>query len=430
LSFTPALVPPFAMMRTVLSRLSGPCFALLPLLVLAGCGQSDKPQFRLDMVRIAEMQIPADQQQQIANILEAMFGTPDEPFVMSETGLDIKKIRTAAGPTRSDQFGRETGLFRRHCVHCHGTTGDGLGPTALILNPYPRDYRSGKFKFKSTERAAMPTDHDLERVLRYGVQGTAMPSFGLLPDAQIKALVEYVKYLSMRGQAEMLLISAMADLSEGDKLAMTREVLVDEILQPTVDKWRDAPHKIIPTDGENAKPDMPLAESIAKGRELFYGTVGNCAKCHGWSALGDGQTNDYDDWSKAIVEAQDGLDSDIRSLDSSDEMSSEERAALAQHVALLSSALEIDALPPRHAIPRNLRQGIYRGGRRPVDLFYRIYAGINGAPMPAVGPASPGAKGTMTPGEIWNLVDYVMSLPYQPISEPPRQQHTVGRAEL
>jgi hypothetical protein len=99
-------------------------------------------------------------------------------------------------------------------------------------------------------------------------------------------------------------------------------------------------------------------------------------------------------------------------------------------VAVLSSALATDSLPPRHAIPRNLRQGIYRGGRAPVDIFYRIYAGINGAPMPAVGPASPGAQGTLTPGEIWNLVDYVKSLPYQPISEPPRQQHAVTRAGM
>ncbi len=29
-------------------------------------------------------------------------------------------------------------------------------------------------------------------------QGTAMPAFGLLPDTQIAALIEYVKYLSMR----------------------------------------------------------------------------------------------------------------------------------------------------------------------------------------------------------------------------------------
>jgi mono/diheme cytochrome c family protein len=405
-----------------------PCVALL--LPLAGCGQSEKPQFHLDMVSIAEKQIPAPQQQVIANVLEAMFGTPDEPFVLPESGLDIKKIQMAAGPVRSDQFGRETGLFRRHCAHCHGTTGDGLGPTAMLLNPYPRDYRQGKFKFKSTQRAAKPTNYDLETVLHEGVQGTAMPSFALLPDAQIKALVEYVKYLSMRGQTEMYLTNAMADLSEGEKLPLTRESLVGEILAPIAESWSTAPSSIIPTDGENTKPDMPLEESIAKGRELFYGVKGNCAKCHGWSALGDGQTSDYDDWSKGIVEAQKDLDGAITSLDSSSEMTSEERAELARQVAMLSSALKTDALPPRHAIPRNLRQGIYRGGRAPVDIFYRIYAGINGAPMPAVGPAAPGAQGTLTPGEIWNLVDYVKSLPYQPISEPPRQRPGMTRAGL
>ena len=166
----------------------GPIVGLL--LLVSGCGRSGPPQFHLNMVAIAEMQIPPDQQQQIANVLCAMFGTPDEPFVLPESGLDIKKIQMAAGPVKSDQFGRETGLYRRHCGHCHGTTGDGLGPTAMLLDPYPRDYRQGKFKFKSTERAAKPTTDDLERVVREGVQGTAMPSFGLLPDAQIKALVD------------------------------------------------------------------------------------------------------------------------------------------------------------------------------------------------------------------------------------------------
>ena len=42
--------------------------------------------------------------------------------------------------------------------------------------------------------------------------------------------------------------------------------------------------------------------------------------------------------------------------------------------------------------------------------------------MPGVGPATPGRQGTLTPDEIWNLVDYVLSLPYEPISKPPRQQ--------
>ena len=43
---------------------------------------------------------------------------------------------------------QQRGLYRQHCVHCHGITGDGAGPTAQFLMPYPRDFRTGEFKFK------------------------------------------------------------------------------------------------------------------------------------------------------------------------------------------------------------------------------------------------------------------------------------------
>jgi mono/diheme cytochrome c family protein len=395
------------------------CGALVAL--VAGCGQSEPPQFHLNMVAVVKAQLPADQQQDIANILDALFGTPDEPFVLPETGLDLKKLLLAAGPVQSDEFGHETGLYRRHCGHCHGTTGDGLGPTAMLLNPYPRDYRQGKFKFKSTERPAKPTKADLEIVVRHGVPGTAMPSFALLPPAQVDALVEYVKYLSIRGEMEIRLIDAMADLSEGDKLPMARANLVDEILKPVCEMWSTAAEAIIQPP---VKPPIPPAESIAKGRELFYGTKGNCAKCHGYSALGDGQTSDYDDWNKPINELAKDLTGEETRLQTDTDLTSDDKAVLRAHIGLVGSALRSDALPARTATPRNLRQGIYRGGRSPLDLYRRIYAGINGMPMPAVGPASQGAKGTMEPDEIWTLVDYVLSLPYEPISQPPRQQRS------
>ncbi len=85
-------------------------------------------------------------------------------------------------------------------------------------------------------------------------------------------------------------------------------------------------------------------------------------------------------------------------------------------------------LPPRHAIPRNLREGIYRGGRRPIDIFWRVSAGIPGTPMPASGPAAQGAQGTLTQPEIWQLVDYVHSLPFEPSSQP--QKRPVNTEEL
>jgi hypothetical protein len=74
----------------------------------------------------------------------------------------------AAGPVWSDEAGGKHGLYRRHCAHCHGISGDGRGPTAMILNPYPRDYRPGVFKFKSNFNPHQPTDDDL-RILLDGV---------------------------------------------------------------------------------------------------------------------------------------------------------------------------------------------------------------------------------------------------------------------
>jgi mono/diheme cytochrome c family protein len=38
--------------------------------------------------------------------------------------------------------------------------------------------------------------------------------------------------------------------------------------------------------------------------------------------------------------------------------------------------------------------------------------------MPGVGAASAGGQGTLTEAEIWNIVDYVLSLPYEALSSP------------
>jgi mono/diheme cytochrome c family protein len=387
--------------------------ALLCGLALAavGCGRTPPAEFRLNMVEATKQRLTPEQERQVATVLLAMFGTPDEPTVLPETGLDEAKLRLAAGPVRSDIVGRKNGLYREHCVHCHGITGDGLGPTAAFLNPYPRDYRPGVFKFKSTERADKPTHADLVRILHNGIPGSSMPSFALLPPVQVDALAEYVKYLAMRGETELALMRAFFELDDEDqgKLPEAREFLVAETLEPIAARWRDADAARIPV------PEMPagidLAASIAKGKELFYGDKANCVKCHGITALGDGQANDYDDWNKAIVEVG-------KEVASGKEKASETQTAslspeqMAQHkadVAWLEKfdrVLEGDALRPRTIPPRNLRHGIYRGGRRPLDLYYRIHAGIYGAPMPA-------AAGTVPPEDIWHIVNYVLSLPYQ-----------------
>ena len=356
-----------------------------------------------------------------------MFGTPDEPFVLPETGLDIKKLEIAAGPVRSDQQGAKIGLYRRHCVHCHGVTGDGMGPTASILNPYPRDYRPGIYKFKSTERPARPTDDDLTRIVREGVMSTAMPSFEqLLLNDEIAAVVEYVKYLSMRGQVERSLINSVADLGENEGIKLDRENLIEEHLEPVVKGWTSAKKQII--DPPAPPPELAKAESERIGRELFFGKAG-CAKCHGASALGDGQITDYDDWNKPIQEARKANRESLAAVEQDKSLSPADRSKKLQELTATAELLEHDTLPPINIRPRNLRQPYYRFGRRPLDLYRRLHAGINGAPMPGVAQAAPGGTG-LTPEEIWRLVDYVMSLPYETISHAPAEAPNPERSSL
>jgi mono/diheme cytochrome c family protein len=394
-------------LRRFLALLAVSCVAF----AATGCGRTPPASFRLNMVEATKQRLTAEQEKQVSTVMLAMFGTPDEPVALPETGLDLAKLRLAAGPVRSDIQGRKNGLYREHCAHCHGITGDGMGPTAAFLNPYPRDYRPGVFKFKSTERADKPTHDDLVRILHKGIPGSSMPSFALLSEVQVDALVEYVKYLSIRGETELALMRAYFELddeAEG-KLPETQEFLVAEMLTPISEKWQGA------NDARIAVPEMPagldLAASIAKGKELFYGDKANCVKCHGPTGLGDGQANDYDDWNKAIVEIGKEVQGGLAKVGetSTSGMSPDEMAEHRAQVAWLDKFTDVlggDALRPRTIPPRNLRLGIYRGGRRPLDLYYRIHAGINGAPMPA-------AKGTVPPEDIWHIVNYVLSLPYE-----------------
>ncbi|MCH5372431.1 MAG: cytochrome c, partial [Planctomycetes bacterium] len=380
-------------------------------MLCAGCGTSPV-EFRANdvYVRLQEDAVRAEltdaQRKDIADILHHWFGSPDDPRVpaiedVDMTGLlDVDRLQMAAGPVGSRQDGTPFGVYRKHCAVCHGVSGDGVGPVAAFLNPYPRDFRRGIFKYKSTAGAVTPpTAEDLRAVLVRGMPGTSMPSFHLLSDAELDALVDYVKYLSIRGAVERALIVESVDVLDGpeDRLVNVQvcdadpEELRQELsgLTPlityVVREWLDAPSKVVAVPPRPSNWD--LAESIRRGRELYMGEVANCVKCHGQQGRGDGETIDYDDWTKEIFDPQ--------------------------NPDAIRPYLALGALKPRRILPRNFQRGIFRGGSRPEDLYLRIHNGIPGTPMPAAPMKSEDARPDdirLAPSDLWHLVDYVLSL--------------------
>jgi mono/diheme cytochrome c family protein len=405
---------------------------LLGVFLFAGCA-SEEAQFHLNMMYLVDGQVQSDNQQAIADTLHALFGSPDEPRAPAGSGLDASKLSLAAGAVWSDQAGVKHGLYREHCAHCHGVSGDGRGPTALFLNPYPRDYRLGLFKFKSTERAIKPTNDDLRRILIEGIRGTAMPSFKLLPEDEVEALIEYVKYLTMRGEMERelaRLINEDLPLDEATEMPVRLDPannaehaqMVQDRLAIVTDAWAAPDDGVVRPNLEFIPPDDrtsdEIAASIAAGRALFAGKA-DCLKCHGPTGLGDGGQIDWNDWNKPVKEFPERTASLVAQAEGLEEGESEDdqrrAAALWEHIEQ-REVIQTTLFPARTIEPRNLREGVYRGGRRPIDLFWRIHQGINGTPMP-------GGSASLTEEEIWQIVDYVRSLPYEPAS---RVQHQLA----
>jgi hypothetical protein len=63
-------------------------------------------------------------------------------------------------------------IYFRRCSFCHGLLGDGEGPAAKYLDPRPRDFTLGTFKFRTTKSGELPTNEDLFRTVSRGLPGT------------------------------------------------------------------------------------------------------------------------------------------------------------------------------------------------------------------------------------------------------------------
>lgn len=82
------------------------------------------------------------------------------------------------------------------CFSCHGATGLGDGAAAAALNPKPRSFVEGVFKYDTDGDGKPGTEADVFNIVTNGAQkyGGNMMMVGRpdLPEADRKALVKYV----------------------------------------------------------------------------------------------------------------------------------------------------------------------------------------------------------------------------------------------
>jgi cytochrome c oxidase cbb3-type subunit 2 len=164
---------------------------------------------------------------------------------------------TPADPAAASR-GRQ--VFDRYCISCHGTEGDGRGPSAQWLDPRPRVLTSGVFKFRSTPSGELPTDDDMLRTITRGLHHTYMPRWEAMSSHERSDVVQYVKTLSPRFAAE----------PQGKPIAI---------------------------------PPAPAftPELVTRGKAVWDKM--QCASCHGDGGKGDGPSAStlHDDWGYPIT---------------------------------------------------------------------------------------------------------------------------------
>ena len=99
-----------------------------------------------------------------------------------------------------DMADRERGkaVYKRYCVGCHGMNGDGRGIYRADLNPQPRDFTKGVFKWTGGSAGSLPSDDDLLITISEGVYGTTMPRWSALRESDRRYVIQYIKTFSGR----------------------------------------------------------------------------------------------------------------------------------------------------------------------------------------------------------------------------------------
>ncbi len=140
--------------------------------------------------------------------------------------------------------------YQEYCVQCHGAEGDGNGVSAAGLVPPPRNFKQGLYKFANVPYGELPHDEDFYRIIRKGLNGTAMLPWDI-SDERLDAVTQYIKTF------------APQTWEAPEKTLGTK-------IEPTADPY--GPEK--------------KAQAIERGEKVYH-VVAQCTTCHRAYATGD-----------------------------------------------------------------------------------------------------------------------------------------------
>lgn len=130
--------------------------------------------------------------------------------------------------------------YVNYCMQCHGMDGDGKGPAAQGMYPHPRNFKQGLYKFGYVSQGELPTDADLRRIIRHGLNGTQMLPWDI-SDQRLNAVIQYIKTFSPEW----------------------KENVAGTTVEFTEDPWG---------------PEL-ASEAIEHGKKVYHG-LAQCYSCH------------------------------------------------------------------------------------------------------------------------------------------------------
>ena len=114
-------------------------------------------------------------------------------FLGCLTAVVCLAVLAAPSAARAQDVAQGQQVYSLYCVTCHGENGDGQGPVGKTLNPPPRNFGSGDFKYGGTDEAIFEVISN--GAASQGGSPLMAPWGAVIPEADRWALVKFIRSL-------------------------------------------------------------------------------------------------------------------------------------------------------------------------------------------------------------------------------------------